>query len=81
MFLSYETFMMHVVLLCTINDFPGYSNLLGYIVKGHKACPICEENIVAHQLKHKSNTIYLCHRRVLRSNHPYQMLNKTFNGH
>jgi len=48
-----ETFMMHAMLFYTINDFPTYGNLLGYNVKVHKACPICEENIVSHQLKNK----------------------------
>jgi len=46
-----ETFMMHAMLFCTINDFPAYGNLSGYSVKGHKACPICEENTASHQLK------------------------------
>jgi len=39
-----ETFKMHAMLFCTINDFPAYGNLSGYSVKGHKACPICEED-------------------------------------
>jgi len=40
-----ETFKLHVILFFTINDFPAYGNLSGYSVKGHKACPICEEDI------------------------------------
>ena len=39
-----ETFRLHAMLFCTINDFPAYGNLSGYSVKGHKACPICEED-------------------------------------
>ena len=39
-----ETFKMHAMLFCTINDFPAYGNLSGCSVKGHKACPICEED-------------------------------------
>jgi len=46
---AFETFMMCAMLFCTINDFPSYSNFLGYSAKGHKACPICEENTTAHQ--------------------------------
>ena len=38
-----ETFKIDAMLFCTINNFPIYGNLLGY-VKGHKACPICEED-------------------------------------
>jgi len=37
-----ETFVMHVMLFCSINDFSAYGNLSGYSVKGHKACPIEE---------------------------------------
>ena len=69
------------MLFCTINNFLAYGNLLGYSVKGHKACPICEEDIVSQQLKHGNKTIYLRHQRFLRSHHPYQMLKKAFNGH
>ena len=39
-----ETFKLHAMLFCTINDFPTYGNLSGYNVNGHKACPICEED-------------------------------------
>jgi len=76
-----ETFMMHAMLFCTINDFPTYGNLLGYNVKGHKACLICEENTTSHQLKNERKTVYLHHRRFLQVNHPYRRLKKTFNGH
>ena len=66
-----ETFKMHAMLFCTINDFPTYGNLSGYSVKGHKACPICEEDIVSQQLRHGRKTIYLRHQRFFRSHHPY----------
>jgi len=76
-----ETFKLHAMLLCTINDFPGYGNLSSYSVKGHKACPICEEDTTSQQLKYGRKTVYLRHRRFLRSHHPYQRLKKAFNGH
>jgi len=56
-------FMMCAMLFCTINDFPTYGNLLGYHVKGHKACPTFEENITTHELKYGRKTVYMCHRR------------------
>jgi len=34
-----ETFKLHAMLFCTIDDFPAYGNLLGYSVKGHKVFP------------------------------------------
>jgi len=76
-----ETFMMHAMLFCTINHFPAYGNLSGYNIKGHKACPIYEENTTSHQLRNRRETVYLCHRRLLQVNHLYRRLNKAFNGH
>jgi len=76
-----ETVKLHAMLFCTINDFLTYGNLSGYSVKGHKASPICEEDTASQQLKHGRKTIYLRHRRFLRSHHPYRRLRKAFNGH
>ena len=76
-----ETFMMHAMLFCIINDFLAYGNLLGYNVKAHKACPMCEENTTSHQLKNRRKTMYLCHRRFWQANHPYRRLKEAFNGH
>jgi len=59
------------MLFCTINDFPAYGNLLGYSVKGKKACPICEKDTDSRQLKHGRKIVYL----------RYQRLKKAFNGH
>jgi len=56
-----ETFKLHAMLFYTIIDFPSYGNLLGYSVKGHKACLICEEDIASQQLKHRRKTVYLRH--------------------
>ena len=68
------------MLFCTINDFLGYGNLNGYSVKGHRTCPVCEENTSYHQLKHGRKTCYIGHRRILKHNHPYRRLKKAFNG-
>jgi len=53
-----ETFEMCAMLFCTINDFPAYENLSGYRVKGHHACPICEEDTSYIQLKHGRKIVY-----------------------
>jgi len=68
------------MLFCTINDFPAYENLNGYSVKGHHACPICEEDTSYVQLKHGRKTVYTRHRRFLKAYHPYRQLKKAFNG-
>ena len=51
-----DNFNLRALLFCRINDFPAYGNFSGYSVKGHYACPICEENTSYHQLKHGRKT-------------------------
>ena len=77
---SSEHFNMRAMLFCTINDFPAYSNLSGYTVKGHKVCPICEDKTCYHQLKRGSKTVYLGHQKFLKRYHPYRKMRKAFNG-
>ena len=67
-----ETFKLHAMLFCTINDFLAYENLSGYSVKGHHACPICEEDTSYVQLKHERKIVYTWHRRFLKPYHPCQ---------
>ena len=43
-----QSFNLHAMLFCTLNDFPAYGNLSGYSVKGHHACPICEKKYLLH---------------------------------
>ena len=37
-----QTFRLHAMVFCTINDFPAYGNLSGYSGKGNHTYPICE---------------------------------------
>jgi len=74
-----ETFEMRAMLFCTMNDFPAYGNLSGYSVKGHHACPICEEDTSYIQLKHGRKIAYTRHRHFLKPHHPYRRLKKAFN--
>ena len=66
-----ETFKLWAILFCAINNFSAYGNLSGYNVKGHHACPICEEDKSYVQLKHGSKIVYTRHRRFLKAYHPY----------
>ena len=67
------------MLFCTINDFPAYGNLSGYNFKGHRACPIYEEDTSYMQLKHGRKIVCTRHRRFLKAYHPYWQLKKSFN--
>ncbi|XP_056695640.1 uncharacterized protein [Spinacia oleracea] len=75
-----ETFTLRVMIFCTINDFPAYGNLSGHVVKGYKACPICEDDTKAVQLKSSKKVVYPFQRVFLPRNHPYRRLRKAFNG-
>jgi len=75
-----ETFQMRAMLFYIINDFLAYENLSGYSVKGHHACPICEEDTSYTQLKYGRKTVYTRHRHFLKPHHPYRRLKKAFNG-
>ncbi|XP_021856680.1 uncharacterized protein [Spinacia oleracea] len=75
-----ETFTLRVMLFCTINDFLAYGNLTGNIFKGYKACPICEEDTKAVQLRSSKKVVYPFQRVFLPHNHPYRWLRKDFNG-
>jgi len=66
-----ETFHLRAMLFCTINGFPAYGNLSGYSVKGHCACPICEEDTSYIQLKHGRKIVYTRHQCFLKPHHPY----------
>ena len=73
-----ETFHLHAMFFCTINDFPTYRNLSGYSVKGHRACPIYEEDTSYIQLKHGRKIVYTRHFHFLKPHHPYRRLKKSF---
>jgi len=66
-----ETFHLCAILFCIINDFPTYGNLSRYSVKGHRACPMCEEDTSYIQLKHGRKIVYTRHRCFLKPHHPY----------
>ncbi|KAL9667510.1 hypothetical protein QQ045_001871 [Rhodiola kirilowii] len=67
-----EYFNMRAMQMCTINDFPAYGNLSGYIIKGYKARPICEEATHSRYLKNCRKMVYMGHRHFLPRHHPYR---------
>ena len=71
-----ETFDLRAMHFYTINHFPAYGNLSGYNVKGHRACPIREEDISYIQLKYGRKIVYSRHQCFLKPYHPYRQLKK-----
>jgi len=57
-----QNFQMRVALMWTINDFPAYGMLSGWMTAGKLACPYCMENSKAFTLKHGQKTSFFdCH--------------------
>ncbi|VVA37934.1 PREDICTED: transposase, partial [Prunus dulcis] len=70
-----EYFILRGVLLWTVNDFPAYGNLSGFVVKGYKPRPICGDDTPSHILKNGHKICYFGHRKWLPINHPYRRHN------
>ncbi|XP_057775556.1 uncharacterized protein LOC130994528 [Salvia miltiorrhiza] len=75
-----QSFTLKSVLLWTINDFPAYGNLSGYLVKGYKGCPICMDNTHSFWLPKSRKMSYRGHRQWLPLSHPYRKQKKAFDG-
>nr|GEV57892.1 hypothetical protein [Tanacetum cinerariifolium] len=75
-----EKFRLHAMIFCTINDFPAYGNLSGYITKGKQACLICEDETSSRWLDNCKKTVFIGHRRSLPSNHTYRGMILEFDG-
>nr|GEU95212.1 hypothetical protein [Tanacetum cinerariifolium] len=72
-----QKFNMRAMVLWTINDFPARSSLCGWIGKGYKACPTCNEDTPSVRVLGK--TTYVCHKRILKNPHKWRM-SLEFNG-
>ena len=68
-----QNFMLRTALMWTINDFPTYEILFGWMMQGKLACPICMEDIKVFTLKYgEKNSWFDCHRRFLNIGHTYR---------
>ncbi|XP_038996619.1 uncharacterized protein LOC120121300 [Hibiscus syriacus] len=75
-----EYFNLRAILLWTINEFPAYGNLSGFVTKGYYACPICSENTCSQWLPNSKKVCFLGHRRFLPLQHPLRKRKKYFNN-
>ena len=73
-----ENFKLHAAILWTINDFPAYGNLSGWMTKGRLACPCCHTNTCYYSLRSKGG--YIGHRRFLPTNHRWRNNATSFDG-
>jgi len=74
-----KNFMLKAVLMWTINDFPAYGMLSGWMNFGRLVCPICMERTKAFSLTHSHKVSYFdCHRQFLSLDHPFRRNEKAF---
>ncbi|KAH0724842.1 hypothetical protein KY284_000707 [Solanum tuberosum] len=74
-----QNFIMRAFLMWTINDFPAYGMLFGWMIAGKLACPYCMENSKAFTLKHdRKNTWFDCHRQFLPMDHEFRKMKNAF---
>ena len=74
-----EEFTLCAMLLCTVNDFLAYGNLLGYKNKRKKACPICLDDMESTCIP-KWKHVFMHHPNFLPRDHRYCKKKMMFNG-
>lgn len=78
---SFNTrFQLRAALIRTINDFPAYSYVFGWSMKGMFACPCCMYDTESRYLKNGRKVCYMGHRRWLDNNHEFREDDINFNG-
>ncbi|XP_059295599.1 uncharacterized protein LOC132048937 [Lycium ferocissimum] len=74
-----QNFNMRAALMWTINDFPAYGMLSGWMTAGKLACPCCMENTKSFTLKHGGkNSWFDCHRQFLPMDHEFRSMRNAF---
>ncbi|XP_058740919.1 uncharacterized protein LOC131613250 [Vicia villosa] len=75
-----DKFQLRAAVMWTINDFPAYANLSGWITKGQYACPCCGIETNSRWLSIGKKNFYMCHLRWLAPRHKWRLNEKDFDG-
>ncbi|XP_048622962.1 uncharacterized protein LOC125592025 [Brassica napus] len=68
-----QKFSMRAALMWTINDFPAYGMMSGWMTHGRLACPYCLDDTKSFWLQHgRKYSWFDCHRMFLPKEHPYR---------
>ena len=74
-----QNFNLRAALMWTINDFPAYGMLSGWMTAGKLACPYCMENTKSFTLKHgRKNSWFDCHRQFLPMDHAFNSVEQGY---
>ncbi|CAN6578520.1 unnamed protein product [Malus baccata var. baccata] len=71
-------FTMRAAVMWTVNNFPAYAMVSGWMTKGYLACPICKENVTSSW--HARKVCYLGHRRWLPWDNEWRHNDKAFHA-
>ncbi|KAK0583399.1 hypothetical protein LWI29_036516 [Acer saccharum] len=75
-----QNFQMKAAIMWTVNDFPAYAYMSGWITKGRLACPCCAKKTDHFSLANGSKICYMGHRRFLPNDHVWRNQMSQFNG-
>ena len=75
-----EIFDLHAMLVHTIQDMPALGNTSRQKTKGYVGCVTCMDRTASRRLPNSHKTMYLCHCRFLRKNHPYGKMKAELDG-
>ncbi|XP_021764842.1 uncharacterized protein LOC110729408 [Chenopodium quinoa] len=73
-----QRFDMHVALMTTVSDFPGYAILSGWSTKGYLACPECHYETNSEWLPCSGKNVYRSNRKFLDPSHPWRHDKRNF---
>lgn len=74
-----QNIIMKACLIWTINDFPAYGMMSGWMIMGKLACPICMDRSKTFTLINGHKTSFFdCHRQFLPTDHCYRRNKKDF---
>ncbi len=75
-------FVLHALILWTINDFLKYGLLFGCVHQGYVACLVCGPKPTSRHSQSLRKVVYMGHCRWLRRHHPYHLahFNIAFDG-
>ena len=73
-------FVLRVILLWTVNDFPAYGLISGQQTKGYRGCPVCVTQTCAIHSNVLKKILYLGNRRWLPVDHRFRRARVAFDG-
>ena len=75
-----RNFKLKAILMWCIHDFLAYGLVSGQVTKGYRGCTECEPSVTTRPSATLTKNVYLRCCRFMNLHHPYQRLQRTFDG-